>query len=67
MPISLDQIIQSTRGKVSDAKRSADVRELERRAELHVPRGFRRGVEESFSVEGTDSGGVPSGGVGART
>jgi len=46
MPISLDQIIQSTRGKVSEAKRSADVRELERRAELHVPRGFRRGVEE---------------------
>ncbi len=46
MPISLDQIIQSTRGKVSDAKRSADVRELERRAELHVPRGFRRALEE---------------------
>jgi indole-3-glycerol phosphate synthase len=46
MAVSLDQIIQSTRGKVSEAKRSADVRELERRAELHVPRGFRRALEE---------------------
>jgi len=46
MPVSLDQIVQSTRMKVSEAKRAADTRELERRAELHVPRGFRRGIEE---------------------
>src|SRR6266853_597950 len=46
MPVSLDQIIQSTRVKVSEAKRSADVSELERRAELHVPRGFRRALAE---------------------
>jgi indole-3-glycerol phosphate synthase len=31
---------------VSEAKRSADLSDLERRAELHVPRGFRRALEE---------------------
>jgi indole-3-glycerol phosphate synthase len=46
MPVSLDQIVQSTRVKVSESKRSADVSELERRAELHVPRGFRRALVE---------------------
>jgi indole-3-glycerol phosphate synthase len=46
MPVSLDQIVNSTRGKVAAAKRTADVRELERRAERHVPRGFRRALEE---------------------
>src|SRR5579863_9197877 len=46
MPVSLDQIINSTRGKVTAAKRTADVRELEGRAEQHVPRGFRRALEE---------------------
>jgi len=45
MPVSLDQIIQSTRRKVSEAKRAADLGRLERRAELHVPRGFRRALE----------------------
>ena len=46
MPVSLDQIVSATRGKVAAAKRSADPRELERRAERHVPRGFRRALEE---------------------
>jgi indole-3-glycerol phosphate synthase len=46
MPVSLDQIVNSTRVKVLAAKRTADVRELERRAERHVPRGFRRALEE---------------------
>ena len=46
MPVSLDQIVNSTRGKVVEAKRAADLRELERRAERHVPRGFRRALEE---------------------
>jgi len=45
MPVSLDQIILSTRRRVAEAKAAADLRELERRAELHVPRGFRRGLE----------------------
>jgi indole-3-glycerol phosphate synthase len=46
MPVSLDQIVSSTRRKVVEAKCAADVRELERRAEQHVPRGFRRMLEE---------------------
>jgi indole-3-glycerol phosphate synthase len=46
MPVSLDQIVYATRQKVAAAKRVADVRELERRAERHVPRGFRRALEE---------------------
>ncbi len=46
MPVSLDQIVNSTRGKVAAAKRAADLGELGRRAEQHVPRGFRRALEE---------------------
>jgi indole-3-glycerol phosphate synthase len=45
MPAFLDQIVAATRGKVSAAKRGADLRELERRAEQNAPRGFRRGLE----------------------
>jgi indole-3-glycerol phosphate synthase len=45
MPASLDQIVAATRRKVADCLRTADRRELERRAELHVPRGFRRALE----------------------
>ncbi len=45
MPAFLDQIVAATRGKVSAAKRGADVRDLERRAERHAPRGFRRALE----------------------
>ncbi len=46
MPVSLDQIVRSTRRKVAEAKRTADLRELERRAERHVPRGFQRALVE---------------------
>jgi indole-3-glycerol phosphate synthase len=46
MPVSLDQIVRSTRRKVDEAKSGADLRELERRAQEHVPRGFRRALEE---------------------
>ncbi len=46
MPISLAQIVGATRGKVAEAKRAADLREMERRAERHVPRGFRRALLE---------------------
>ena len=45
MPAFLDQIIAATRGRVAAAKRGADLRDLERRAERHVPRGFRRALE----------------------
>jgi indole-3-glycerol phosphate synthase len=46
MPVFLDQILSSTRGKVAQARAVADLRELERRAEQHVPCGFRRALEE---------------------
>ncbi len=46
MPVFLDQIVSSTRRKVAEAKRSADLRELGQRAERHEPRGFRRALEE---------------------
>jgi indole-3-glycerol phosphate synthase len=46
MPAFLDQIVLSTRRKVAEAKRDADLRELEQRAERHAPRGFRRVLEE---------------------
>ncbi|HTA24257.1 MAG TPA: indole-3-glycerol phosphate synthase TrpC [Terriglobales bacterium] len=46
MPASLDQIVTATRRRVSEALRLADVRELERQAEQHVPRGFRRALEK---------------------
>jgi indole-3-glycerol phosphate synthase len=44
MPAFLDQIVAATRRRVAQAKRDADVRELERRAERHAPRGFRRAL-----------------------
>jgi len=44
MPAFLDQIVAATRGRAAEAKRAADFRELERRAELHMPRGFRRTI-----------------------
>jgi indole-3-glycerol phosphate synthase len=44
MASSLDQIVAATRRRVADAKRSADLRQLEQRAERHAPRGFRRAL-----------------------
>ena len=44
MAASLDQIVAATRRRVADAKRSADLRQLELRAERHAPRGFRRAL-----------------------
>jgi indole-3-glycerol phosphate synthase len=46
MSAFLNQIVAKTRRKVDEAKRGADLRELEGRAERHVPRGFRRALEE---------------------
>jgi indole-3-glycerol phosphate synthase len=40
----LDRIVAATRVRVAKARRSADLRELERRAELHAPRGFRQAL-----------------------
>lgn len=46
MPSSLDQIVAATRRRIARSKRAADVRQLELEAEMHVPRGFRRALEE---------------------
>jgi indole-3-glycerol phosphate synthase len=46
MPAFLDQIVAATRARVAAAKRVTDLRELERRAEQHVPRGFRRALRQ---------------------
>jgi indole-3-glycerol phosphate synthase len=51
MAAILERIVAATRARVAEAKRRADLRELERRAESHVPRGFRR-VLESKGREG---------------
>jgi indole-3-glycerol phosphate synthase len=45
MPVSLDQIVAATRRRIAETKPAADLRPLERQAENHVPRGFRRGLE----------------------
>jgi indole-3-glycerol phosphate synthase len=44
MSAFLDQIVAATRERLAKAKRDADLRELERRAEQHIPRGFRQGL-----------------------
>jgi indole-3-glycerol phosphate synthase len=51
MPASLGQIVAATRRKVAETKSAADLRQLERQAGNHVPRGFRR-VLESKSQNG---------------
>ena len=50
MATVLDRIVAATRVRVAEARRGADLRELERRAEGHVPRGFRRALENSHPV-----------------
>ncbi len=44
MPAVLDKILAATRARVAEARRRADLRELQGRAEKHVPRGFRRAL-----------------------
>jgi indole-3-glycerol phosphate synthase len=50
MAAILDRIVAATRARVLEAKRGADLRELERRAESHTPRGFRRALENAHPV-----------------
>jgi indole-3-glycerol phosphate synthase len=40
----LDRIVAATRARVAESKCGADLRELERRAERHAPRGFRKAL-----------------------
>ena len=51
MPAFLDQIVAATRARLAVTRRAADLRELERQAEQHTPRGFRR-VLQSKSADG---------------
>jgi len=44
MAAILERIVAATRARVAEAQRGADLRELERRAEQHVPRGLRRAL-----------------------
>ena len=44
MPASLSEIVAATRRRVAEVKLAADVRQLERQAESHVPRGFERAL-----------------------
>jgi indole-3-glycerol phosphate synthase len=46
MSVDLETIMAATRRRVADSRRSADLRALERAAEAHVPRGFRRRLAE---------------------
>src|SRR5215472_4462939 len=46
MPGILDEIVAVTRRRVAERKRGANLRELERQAEQHEPRGFRRALME---------------------
>src|SRR5512133_3351 len=43
---TLDQIVAARRRSVDTARRGADLRALERAAAEHVPRGFRRALEQ---------------------
>ena len=45
MAAVLDRIVAATRARVAESMRTADLRELERRADQHVPRGFRKALD----------------------
>src|SRR5690348_5987090 len=45
MPASLDQIVAAARRRISDARGATNLRELERRAQEHTPRGFRAALQ----------------------
>jgi indole-3-glycerol phosphate synthase len=47
MPTSLDSIVSATRKRVSEVRRDADLRALERAAAKHVPRGFREQLRQT--------------------
>ena len=46
----LDRMVATTQARVAKARREADLRDLERRAERHVPRGFRRALKDTHPV-----------------
>src|ERR1700688_461595 len=55
MPASLDSIVAATRQRLSERRQSVGVRELERSAARHTPRGFRnqlRRISKSKTEDG---------------
>ncbi len=44
---SLGDILAATRRRVGECRSSADLRELEKQANLHIPRGFRRALKNA--------------------
>jgi indole-3-glycerol phosphate synthase len=50
MLVSLDQIVASTRKRIARCKAEASRSQLERQAENHVPRGFRRALVEKSAI-----------------
>jgi indole-3-glycerol phosphate synthase len=44
MPANLAQIVAATRRGLAESRARADLLELEKKAEIHVPRGFRRAL-----------------------
>ena len=47
MPVSLDEIVAATHRRVAETKIGVDLRQLERQAGNHVPRGFRQRLESA--------------------
>ncbi len=45
MPASLNQIVAATRQKLAEKQASVNIASIERQAEGHIPRGFRRALE----------------------
>jgi len=45
MSPGLDEIVRATRRKVQEGRRNVDLRDLEKQAEQHVPRGFRQALQ----------------------
>src|SRR2546421_4739641 len=54
MPATLDSIVAATRGRLARDKAGLQLRDLERLAEAHVPRGFgsrlRQSAQNGFAV-----------------
>jgi len=50
MAAVLDTIVAATRARVAESRRTADLRDLQKRAAKHMPRGFRR----ELSAKGRD-------------
>lgn len=59
MATVLDRIVAAARARVERSKRAADFGELERRAEQHVPRGFRRALQNPHFWQNRPEMGYP--------